>query len=283
MNHTWNIIDIKTNKLVDSLFIGNYKTHFKSKWIEFADYREYIPWDSIKSIDWVRSDLEWKTMVKLYEEERELSVYFLLDGHENIFFEHDGVNKLPMYEEFVRLLWYSAVKSWDKVWWLMFDDSRVEFTFAKKWKPSLFNILSQFEKFLQNKSFFDIFKKSQPIEYFNSLKINKSLIFLLSSRLDFDEKQLKILSLKHDFVFVNIFHSFENTLQGKWIYSLWNNDSHLTIDVDSTKKIDNFRQMRKKAISDLKQKIARYGGQYLYIDEKTKIYEKLLEFMNNRS
>jgi uncharacterized protein (DUF58 family) len=72
-----NVLELQTNKFVETLMVGNYKTHFKNTGIEFADFREYQDSDDAKNIDWVTSSKVGKTMMKLFDEQRELDIYFL--------------------------------------------------------------------------------------------------------------------------------------------------------------------------------------------------------------
>jgi len=116
LNKKYKLLELKTKALVDSLFIWNYKTKHKWRWIEFADFREYTHWDPVKTIDFVKSEKAWKTLIKLYEEERELSVYFLIDIKDSFLQKFWNKTKKDSLLEIYYLLWLTAIQSWDKLW-----------------------------------------------------------------------------------------------------------------------------------------------------------------------
>lgn len=286
LNKKYKLLELKTKALVDSLFIWNYKTKHKWRWIEFADFREYTHWDPVKTIDFVKSEKAWKTLIKLYEEERELSVYFLIDIKDSFLQKFWNKTKKDSLLEIYYLLWLTAIQSWDKLWALINYD-RNELYFGKKWKQNFINILNNIEKnywkiksenFLEKiKSIF--FKKNKIqdnkksiLSYFNSLKIKNSLVFYLTDKMDFNPKELKVTCKKNDFVLCNIFNSFENNLNWEWI--IWINDLNLKIDLQNNNKVEEYRKLRFEKINNLKQKILKYSWRYVLIDEKTNIYKE---------
>jgi len=280
------LLELKTKALVDSLFVWNYKTKLKWRWIEFADYKEYDISDDVKNIDFVRSAKEWKTLVKLYEEERELSVYVLFDLDENFYYEINWTKKIDLVYEFFYMIWLSAIKSWDKLWALIYNNINNKLFHAKKWKQNFINITNNIDnvKYIKELSFFQNFKNifnkkknkniNKWLKYFNSLKIKNSLVFLLTDKLDKDLKDLKIAWVKNDLIVCNIFNSFENELNSKWLQWFDYNGESIFIDLDSKKK-DEYVLLRKKKLDSFKKKVLKCWARYLYIDEKVNIYKKL--------
>lgn len=284
------LLELKTSKLVDSLFIWNYKTKHKWRGIEFVDYKEYWPEDNVKNIDFIRSANEWKTLVKLYEEERELSVYFILDLNENISSENIYNNKMDIFYELYYLIWLSAIKQWDKVGAFIFNESLKKLHYAKKWKQNFINIIKDIELIWSNnfansffsniKTLFSRNKKTNSminswLNYFNSLKIKNSLVFYFTDKLDIEKKQLEILSLKNDFIFCNIFNSFENNLEWKWISWLSNWNESLFIDLDNIEKKEKYIKLRKEKINNFKKTIRKTGSMYLLLDETKNVYKEI--------
>src|SRR3990167_7978029 len=108
-------IEIRTTRLVNDLFGGEYVSVFKGQGIEFADVREYVPGDDIRTIDWnvtARSD---RTYVKKYVEERELTVLFVVDMSGSEYFGSGERLKSEVAAEITALLAFSAVKNHDKI------------------------------------------------------------------------------------------------------------------------------------------------------------------------
>ncbi len=268
------LLELKTKALVDSLFIWNYKTNKKWRWIEFVDYTEYDYSQDVKNIDFLKSEKEWKTLVKLYEEERDLSVYFVINLNETFYSDLFGNKKIDLVYEIVYLIWLSAVKAWDKVWAYIFDWYNKKIDFAKKWKQNFINIVNDLNNFKINTNFISN-EKIGWLSYFNSLKINNSLVFYLTDKLEIDNKNFKILSLKNDLIVCNVFNSFENDLNNKWLVWFNKNDNNLFLDLDNKKKISEYKKLRENKIHDLKRKTIKNGWKYVLLDENKTIYKEL--------
>lgn len=280
------LLEIKTKALVDSLFVWNYKTKYKWKWIEFVDFKEYNFWDDIKNIDFIRSAQEWKTLVKLFEEERELSIYFLIDIKSNFFQEIFWVKKIDLIYEIIYLLWFSALKQWDKIWALVWNSENKKFFHSKKWKQNFINIINFIEWFKKQNTFLDFIKnkfskninsQNTLLKYFNSLKVKNSLVFYFSDNLDIDEKDLKTLSIKNELIFIPIFSSFENNLSKNWVLWINNWKDSLFIDLSNKEKKDKYLKLRNEKLLSIKKKIRKNSWKFLIIDETKNIY---LEIFN---
>jgi hypothetical protein len=278
--HKW-VLELETKNFVETLMIGNYKTHFKNKWIEFADFREYQIWDDAKSIDFITSSKVWKTLVKLYEEERELNVHFLPFFGEEINFELNNINKRDIFEEVLFILWISTVKQQNKFWSMYYDFWKRKLFPLWKGISHFHDYFSKIEKnnFWKNDNFIKniLTKKSEQtisdkLKYFNNLKIKNSLVFLFTSDLEIDEKQLKIAALKNDLVICNIFHSFENNLDEKWIFWFTDWQKDLFIDLDNNNKKEKYRELRKNKVINFRKIVRKTGASYLYFDEKTNVF-----------
>ncbi len=270
-----NLLDLKINRLVDNLSVWNHKTAFKAKWMEFADYREYEYGEESKNIDWLASSREWKMIVKLFEEEREMDVYVLALFDWDIDFEFNGVKKRDVVEEIFYLLGLSTIQFQNKLWAIFHDSEKKRIFEAKKSKAHFLNIFSEFEK--SNFSGNDI---NSYLEYFNWLNIKNSLVFLLTSDTNIDEKILKISCVKNDFVVCNTFHSFENNLTGTWIIWLKNSWMKVSIDLDDTEKKNQYKKLRYDKLSSFKDKVFSSKWRYLYFDENTCVFSEFFKFFH---
>ena len=142
--------------------------------------------------------------------------------------------------------------------------------------------MNKFHLFFEKKTKKSNEGKEWKLKFFNNLKINKSLVFLITSDLDLDDRELKILALKNDLVVLNVFNSFENTLNSKWIKWLTNWISNYFIDVDDEQKKEKYISLRKDKINNFKKKIIKYWWTYAFFDENTNIYVELLKLMRVR-
>ena len=288
LNKKHKLLELKTSKLISSLFVWNYKTNFKWKWIEFADFREYSYWDDIKNIDFVRSENQWKTIIKLYEEERELSIYFVIELNES--FKNTYLTdktKEDLLYEVIYLLWLSGLKSWDKVWSFYTINWDKKFHIAKKWKQNFINIVNWINNFLdiEKKDIFQKIKwllfnknddkKINTIKYFNNLKIKDSLVIYITDSITFNTKDLKILTTKNDLIFCNIFNDFENTLE--WDEILKENNTWINIDLTDKNKINHYLKERNNWINILRKNIIKFWWKYLYLNEKKDTYKEFFK------
>lgn len=288
LDKTHKLLELKTTALVDSLFVWNYKTNFKWRWIEFATYKEYDFSDNVRNIDFIRSDREGKILVKLYEEERELSVYFIVDLNETFFNSWLKNEKIDLVYEILYLIWFSAIKNWDKVGAFIFNWKEHNISVAKKWKQNFINIVNFVDKFRESESsntkFLDLFKNNKKVSdnsdiktwlsYFNSLRIKNSLVIYISDNLDIDKKDLKILWVKNDFIFCNVFNSFENSLNWDWISWLKKWNDNIFLDLDNQDKLNKYRELRMIKINELKNFVLKNWWRYILLDETKHIYKE---------
>lgn len=274
-------LNLKINRYVDSLFVGNYKTAFKWRWIEFSDYRLYDSSDDAKYIDFLASAREGKLLIKRFTEERELTVFFILDVSESMHYGFQ-VSKLQTLLETFYGLAFSAQKNNDKIWALIFNDIWYELIKPWKWIKNIHKILQILSvwKFNEKKDF-DV---NALLRFFNNLPIKNSLVFFLTDKMDeIDDKNLKIASIKNDFVFINIFDYIENNLlSGDGVLQVWNTDGYMYIDLTQTHKVTEFQKLREQKINFFKAKLNKYKISYLLFDDKTNIFAQLLTFFKNR-
>lgn len=274
-------LNIKVTRLVDSLFVWNYKTAFKWRWLEFSDYRQYDFSDDSKYIDFIASAREWKLLIKRFEEERELNVFFLIDlsSSMNFWFEKTKIDTLI---ETFYILSLSAISNNDKIWAIIFNDNGFTFLKPWKWKNNLMKILHIIEKNDIKK--IPDFSANKVFSFLNSLPIKNSLVFFMSDKVwEIDEKYLKIQSIKNDFIYVNIFDYLENNLsEDESVLKLWNKEKTLFLNFRDKEKIAKYRDLRAKKLNDFKKKLSNYKIWYLLIDDKKNIFKELLKFFKNR-
>lgn len=275
-------LNIKTKKLVETLFVWNYKTRFKWRWIQFSDYTNYEFWDDSKYIDFLASQKEQKLLVKRFEEERELEVFFLLDTSRYMNFWYKDTKKIDSLKNFFALLWYQVIKNNDRMGALIFDENGYLIVKPWKWKKTLIKILSN----IDDKK---IFKKQNTnlqsiLTLFNNLPIKNSLVFLLTDITDnIDTKTLKISSIKNDFVVVNVYDFFENNLLSEsWTIWLKFGFQNIFLNLRNKKKIDEYKKLRQQKIYEEQKRLQKLWIDSIYIDDKTNIQKTLLNFFTKR-
>jgi len=228
-------IEIRTNRLVNDLFGGEYGSVFKGQGIEFADVREYVPGDDIRTIDWnvtARSD---KTYIKKYVEERELTVLFVVDGSGSQHFSSSQKLKSTITAEICALLAFSATRNNDKVGLLIFTDQVEKFVPIKKGRSHALRVIREI-LFYEPKG-----KKTNlkgALEHLQHSLRRNAIIFVISDFIDSDyEKPLKILGRKHDVIGIQLIDPREENLPDLGVMALEDAETgeHILVDTRSKK------------------------------------------------
>lgn len=198
-------IDINSKILSEHLLVGKYHSKFKGKGLEFSNIRKYTPGDDIRAIDWKISKKLQKTYIKEFMEERELSIYFLIDiSNSNIL-----QNRREYIAEIVGTIANSAIENGDKIGAYLFTNKIEKILKIGNSKKHLLAILDDILTYKSKNRDTNI---KNSINEFLSLKLKKGVVFLISDFYDENyEKEIKVLSKKHELILIRIFNkSFEN-------------------------------------------------------------------------
>lgn len=281
INKKIKILDFKLSKILNWSLFWAYKSLFSWNWMEFDEHSEYHFWNQLKDIDWKAS---WKTdyiYIKKYEEERDLNVLFVIDNTLSMeFWSHNKTKKETLEEVFYSLS-LSAYFNNDSIWWIIFDEEKTNFIDYKKSKNNIYKTLDILER--KNNNEYKYFNKFNKI--FKSLinrNIKDNVIFILTDEVEIiDEKLLRLVSNNNEIVIINIFDSFENNLSDLPIelsLSLWNN--FLNIDLWDKQKVEEYKKLRKNTFLYIKELLNKNKVWYIDIDNKSDIYNKLIEYFS---
>jgi uncharacterized protein (DUF58 family) len=195
-------IEIKTRGVVNEVFSGEYHSVFKGRGMEFSEVREYQVGDDIRSIDWNVSARFGHPFIKVFEEERELTLMLLVDLSGSLVFGSVDKTKQQIAAELTAVLAFSAMKNNDKVGLILFTDEIEKFVPPRKGKSHVLRIVREILSFEPQGNRTNI---KGALEYFNHSIKKKSIAFLISDFIDEDyDKILKIVSKKHDFVNIQL-------------------------------------------------------------------------------
>jgi uncharacterized protein (DUF58 family) len=187
---------------VNQIFSGEYHSVFKGRGIEFSEVREYQYGDDIRTIDWNVSARLNHPYVKVFEEERELTVMLVVDLSGSGGFGSATQLKNEIATEICAVLAFSAIKNNDKVGLLLFTDKIEKFVSPKKGRAHILRIIRELLSFQPTGSGTDITK---ALEYFNHVSKKRSIAFLISDFIDDGyDKILRIISRKHDVIAVEL-------------------------------------------------------------------------------
>ena len=203
-------IEIQTTRLVNDLFGGEYKSVFKGQGIEFADVREYVPGDDIRSIDWNVTARSQHPFVKKFVEERELTVFFLVDISGSQFFGTHGRFKSEIAAEITALLAFSAVRNKDKVGLVIATDEVEKFIPVKKGKTHVLRVVREILYFQPKHRGTRL---EVALDYINRMLTRTSVVFLISDFMDEGfERSLRLASKRHDLIAIHLFDPRERSL-----------------------------------------------------------------------
>jgi len=195
-------IEIKTRGLVNQIFSGEYHSVFKGRGMEFSEVREYQYGDDIRTIDWNVSARFNHPFVKIFEEERELTVMLVVDFSRSGQFGSVQAMKNDIAAEICAVLAFSAIKNNDKVGLILFTDHIEKFVPPKKGRAHILRIIRELISFEPTGTGTDI---RGALEYFNHVHKKRTIAFLISDFIDDGYDQiLRIISRKHDVIAVEL-------------------------------------------------------------------------------
>ena len=275
-------IEIKTKGLSNHIFAGEYQTAFKGKGMAFSEVREYQPGDDIRSIDWNVTARYNAPFVKVFEEEREMTVMLLIDVSASGNFGTQEQFKRELATELSAILAFSAIKNNDKVGVIFFTDKVEQFIPPKKGKSHILRIIREVLAFQPTGKGTDI---AGALEYFNSVIKKRSICFILSDFMskEFD-RPLKIASKKHDLVALRIHDTREDTLPNIGLVPIQDAETEemLFVDTSSKKFRDNFAKNRVQATEKLRKLLPASGVDLIDITTGTDYVKPLINFFKTR-
>ena len=225
-------IEIATRGLVNDVFSGEYHSVFKGRGMEFAEVREYQFGDDIRNIDWnvtARSDHPY---VKVFDEERELTVMLMVDVSSSGNFGTTNQMKGEVAAELCAVLAFSAIKNNDKVGLMIFSDRIEKFIPPRKGKQHVLRVIREILYFKPEESRTNL---SVALEYLSRVIKRKSIVFLISDFLTEDyEKALQVANKKHDIIAIDIIDPREVEMPSVGLLELEDAETGETVMVDTS-------------------------------------------------
>ena len=208
-------IEIKTRGLSDEIFAGKYHTAFRGRGMSFAEVREYRPGDDVRDIDWNVTARSHRPHIKVYEEERELTMMLLVDVSPSRMFGSEMLTKKNMITEIAATLAFSASKNNDKVGCILFSDHVEKFIPPKKGRSHILMIIRELISFTPTGQSTNI---SEALRYLVGVNKKRTTSFLLSDLINAKEDMskmedaLKIATSKHDIMAIRVFDKRDKEL-----------------------------------------------------------------------
>jgi len=224
-------IEIRTNRTVDSILGGEYHSAFKGRGMEFEEVREYQPGDEVRTIDWNVTARAGTPFVKTYREERELTVFTLVDVSPSEHFGSGQQQKNELAAEFSALIAFSAIRNGDKFGLILFSDQVEMYIPPKKGKKHVLRVIRELLTFEPRSRGTDI---SEALQFLARVQRRRATVFLISDFISSDfEKDLSAVRAKHDLIAVRTSDQREVQLPDAGLIALEDSETGEIVVVDS--------------------------------------------------
>lgn len=275
-------IEIQSTRLVNDLFGGEYKSVFKGQGIEFADVREYVPGDDIRTIDWNVTARSQHPFVKKFVEERELTVLFVVDMSGSQFFGTSGKFKSEIAAEITALLAFSAVRNKDKVGLLIATDHVEKYIPVKKGKTHVLRVVREILYFQPKNHRTNL---EGVLEYVNRVLTRTAVIFIISDFLDQGfEKALRVMSQKHDPIAIHLWDPRERILPAAGLVEMKDPETgeEILVDTSDLQILKHYEERARRHEESLDRLFKSLGIDRVSIDISGSYAEPLIKFFRLR-
>lgn len=243
------LLEINTRKLVNNLFAGEYHSAFKGQGMTFADFREYVPGDDIRTISWPLTARTGKTYIKTFEEERELTLVLAVDVSGSSDFGTGPYFKGEVMTHMAALLAFSAVKNNDQIGLLLFSDQVEHYVPPKKGRGHVHRLLRDLF-YYQPKSHRT--KLAAGLTHLQGVLKKRATIFIFSDFMDQGfEQSLRLLGRKHDVVACVVNDAAEYSLPKMGVIDVQDAETGEVLTVDTSS--ESFRRQYEEAVMKRKE------------------------------
>ena len=232
-------IEIKTRGLSDDIFAGKYHSAFRGRGMSFAEVREYRIGDDVRDIDWNVTARSERTHVKVFEEERELTMMLIVDVSPSRMFGSKELTKKNVITEIAATLAFSAAKNNDKVGCILFSDRVEKFIPPKKGRAHVMMIIRELVGFDATGTTTNI---SEALRYLAGVNKKRATCFLLSDLINAEsdmerlDDALKIASRKHDIMAIKVYDERDRELPNVGIVEVQDSETGRTEWLDTSSR-----------------------------------------------
>lgn len=276
-------LEIKSRRLTNHLFTGEYHTAFKGRGMAFKEVREYQPGDDIRFIEWNVSARMGHTYSKLFEEERELSVYLLVDMSASSLFGTFHQTKKDLITEICAVLSFSAISNNDKAGMIFFSDKVEKFIAAKKGKDHVLYMVRELLTHKTHSSNTDIVK---ALSFLNGVTRHKSIVFILSDFADAGYKDvLRVAAKRHDVIGIQVYDKRDENLPKVGLLQIRDAETGKQVWLDTNDAFVRFKynQQFQRILDDAKQSFKNAGADLMQLATGEDYVKALQQFFIKRA
>jgi uncharacterized protein (DUF58 family) len=281
-------IEIKTRGLSKNIFAGEYHSAFKGRGMAFSEVREYQYGDDIRNIDWNVTARFNHPFIKVFEEERELTVMLLVDVSNSRVFGTQSQLKKNLITEISAVLSFSAIQNNDKIGVILFSDKVEKFIPPKKGRTHILRIIRELIEFSPENNGTDI---SEALRYLTNVIKKRSTAFLISDFMDDDENNvpkfdeaIRIANRKHDIVGLKIYDKREKELPSIGIVRMKDAETgeYVWVDTTSLSLRRNYASWYRNMDASVNETLVRAGVDFVSIATDQDYVKPLINLFKKR-
>lgn len=275
-------IEIKTRGISNHIFAGEYHSAFKGRGMSFSEVREYQIGDDIRTIDWNVTARTGQPHVKIFEEERELTVMLMVDVSASAFFGTQYQMKNEVITEICAVLSFSAITNNDKVGIIFFSDQVEKFIPPKKGKAHILRIIRELLDFNPQDKGTNI---NEALRFLNGVMKKRSIVFMMSDFMDKGYKDaITIANKRHDLVGVHVYDQRERDLPNIGLARVADAESgrHIWLDTASKEVREQYRKWFDDNLATTKRNFHRSGADLVTISTRDSYVKSLMGFFKTR-
>ena len=276
-------IEIKTRKLSDNIFGGEYHSTFKGRGMTFSEVRPYQFGDDIRNIDWNVTARYNEPFVKVFEEERELTLMLMVDVSGSELFGTEQQFKSEFITEIAATLAFSALQNNDKTGLILFSDQIELYIPPKKGKSHVLRIIRELIEF-QPKSFKT--NISEALQFLSRVSKKKAIVFMLSDFMDKGyEKPIQIAAKKHDITGIRIYDKKETELPNLGYIMVKDTETGalMRVNTSSTAVRNEYAKQYRETVNYFEALWQKSGAGVVSCRDDESYTQKLLGYFKNRS
>lgn len=281
-------IEIKTRGLSKNIFAGEYHSAFKGRGMAFSEVREYQYGDDIRNIDWNVTARFNHPYIKIYEEERELTVMLLVDVSNSRVFGTQSQLKKNLITEISAVLSFSAIQNNDKIGVILFSDKVEKFIPPKKGRTHILRIIRELIEFTPDNKETNI---SEALRYLTNVIKKRSTAFLISDFIDDDkdgapkfDEAIRIANRKHDIIGLKIYDKREKEIPSVGIIRMKDAETgeYAWVDTTSLSLRRNYANWYKTMESKVNDTLVRAGVDFVSIATDEDYVKPLINLFKKR-
>ncbi len=275
-------IEIKTRRLSDHVFGGEYHSTFKGRGMTFSEVRQYQFGDDVRSIDWNVTARYNEPFVKVFEEERELTMMLLVDVSASEMFGTQEQFKKDVITEIAATLAFSATKNNDKIGLMLFTDQIELYIPPKKGRSHVLRIIRELLEFKPQGKKTDI---TNALKYLSNVMKKKAIVFVLSDFLADDyQHTLKIAANRHDVTGIRVYDEGEESIPNLGLVQMYDEESGKYVTVNTGSKLvrNSYAEYYRDRLNYFQQSFSLSGAGVINNRTDESYVKKLLGYFKRR-